>query len=104
MWQNCSITLLLLLSDFAARSCLVTGANTVKVGDYGTSREIFKVLVPYITYAITPFIKYSSPLPTGGLLCKEKGPQGMAGEMDGSGDDCGSRRQRTGFNASLPSC
>jgi len=34
--------LIFVSSDFAARSCLVTADNTVKLGDYGLTRQMFK--------------------------------------------------------------
>ena len=39
----CIIGNIVFLSDFAVRNCVVTESNTVKLGDYGLSRQVFKV-------------------------------------------------------------
>ena len=31
-------------SDFAVRSCLVSETETVKLGDYGLTRQVFEVI------------------------------------------------------------
>ena len=55
-------------SDFAARSCLVMGDNTVKLGDYGLTRQIFKARNKFVSYAAPPFTFLSFYSLTGGLL------------------------------------
>lgn len=59
------------LSDFAARNCLVTRTNTVKVGDYGTSRERFKVSL--ILSQMLHFISCSTPSQQEDYYARKKG-------------------------------
>lgn len=106
-------------SDFAARNCLVMGDNTVKLGDYGLTRQIFKARRRQFEHRISschtlhihspPYPSRSSSLLhlltlhplTGGLLFSWSQPAGMAHSLDGSRTDCDTGEERPQIHASL---